>query len=141
LPVFASASAASASVIQLTFIVSSRWLNVGQKFNPFCSQSQRARPSRRRFLAKIRKPLKRFSAVGLTSSTGLKPGVNDMTLRQSCGAAQCLGNRVREKIDALLRCAVSCSTLKQLSGPRCARSVWNGLLRTRIGDLMKNADR
>ena len=46
--VFASVSAASASVSQLTFMRVLPGLNVGQKFNPFCSQSQMARPSRRR---------------------------------------------------------------------------------------------
>lgn len=43
--VFASASAASASVIQLTFIDVSSLRGIFQKFNPFRSQSQIARPS------------------------------------------------------------------------------------------------
>lgn len=46
--VLASASAASASFIQFTFICVSSLGKLCQKFNPFCSQSQMARPTRRR---------------------------------------------------------------------------------------------
>ena len=34
-------------------------------------------------MAKDGKPLKRFSAIASDPGTGLKPGVNEMTLRQS----------------------------------------------------------